>query len=339
MKALAPTQGLVAPAVEARAPLPQLPNNTDVILGSVVNPHARDRLDALPPASKERLLALKDHAEELRGSLRAIQFDYDDARAREREAFMELQAREAQLRLSVPPFTHDVEGWLDEQPDLVALREKHVRLDADATRRKPRIAALSEKVQAAGRLKTNCERWLEDQSGDLLPYDYPTTRGRKTENIETIRDKITSLKEQIADAKAAPLPSGDAKTAANQFVDKLARAGTPDVGYTLFHGSEPTFTGAYGQVFNSPGTTVKATDALALVAAMFPDRMKELLGEEIDRRADDDNALSVTAKAKRIADLEAAILDNERSELLLLDANPDIEPREDMSVRAFLALA
>jgi hypothetical protein len=328
----------VAPPVQTPAPLPMLPNNTDVILGSIMNPNARDRLDALPPASKERLLALRDHKEELRGSYLALRDDYDRASDKEREARLAFMAREAQHRLNVPPFTTDVEGWINEQPDLIALREKHARLEADAARRKPRLEALNEKLRIAGRLHANCQDWLAEQSGELAEYVYPTRR-RKTENIETVRDRIAGLKEQIQDAKAAPLPSGDAKVAAIAFVDRLAQAGTPDVMFTLYHGADPTFTGTYGQVFNAPGVNVKATDALALAAAMFPDRMKELLGEEIDRRADDDNALSVTAKAKRIADLEAAILENERSELLLLDANPDIEPREDMSVRAFLALA
>jgi hypothetical protein len=63
-----------------------------------------------------------------------------------------------------------------------------------------------------------------------------------------------------------------------------------------------------------------APDALALIAWLFKDKLIDGLSSEIDALADDDNALDDEARAHKIASLQEAKLEAERTEEALIEA-------------------
>ena len=98
---------------------------------------------------------------------------------------------------------------------------------------------------------------------------------------------------------------------------------------------------------NIPGaclgtSNVKVPDALGLLAWRDPDALIERLGRMIETTADDETALSSEARAAKIAELEAQILDLERREESLieqaLDQGQVIRRRADADPRAILGI-
>jgi len=87
-----------------------------------------------------------------------------------------------------------------------------------------------------------------------------------------------------------------------------------------------------------PGMVSTGVNAVALMAAICGDAFKATLAGLIERHADDDNALSPDAKAKRLAEIDSAILEAERTEQILIDQSPELAQREDANPRAVLWL-
>jgi hypothetical protein len=312
----------------------------EIISPKISNPcDTRDPLAKLPAQGRARLLNLRDQCEELMAARHAQSDALMEIQTQKLAAAKMLQRVESELRLSVPAFK-DAETYVAEHPAFVDAKAKHDRLQAECDRRKPRVDDLGERRQRLGRLLRACEDYSAEHK-DLTAYVAP--RRRKTDaSVAELRDQLAALQLESAKIKAAPLPAADAKKAADRWIDELATQGALDVSSLIWHGAAPRIPQTRMQLFEVrpevAGLAVMGNNELAIMAAFFPDMMKAKLAAWIDARADDSVALTVDAKAKKLDQLAAQILEIERDEVAAVEAAGG-EYREDTDVRAFLMLA
>jgi hypothetical protein len=167
--------------------------------------------------------------------------------------------------------------------------------------------------------------------------------------IERRRRRLRELVAELDSTKAAPIPSADAKKAAREQVAALAERGRPGVSDVLQfkggaivwpeHSRRETILGASENLLS----TSTHPDGLALLAHVMPDLLIAALDREIDRMADDVEALDDVARAKKlqtILDDQLAVQREEESLIEKLETSGIfVARRPDADPRAVLGLA
>lgn len=181
-----------------------------------------------------------------------------------------------------------------------------------------------------------------------------TVRTRKASEAEVSRQRevVASLKAELADAIAAPIPSTEAKEAARNLVERLADQGAPklyDLAYQAFRIEFPVVRrdvethgrSGEGVVVASRGST-NSVDPLALLAWVDPEKMLAALYRDIDEIADDKTALDAATRAFREDELEKKILAVEREGEAVVEqalvAGLKVTRRIDADPRAMLGI-
>jgi hypothetical protein len=166
--------------------------------------------------------------------------------------------------------------------------------------------------------------------------------------IERDQRRVRELEADANQVRAAPLPSSTVIDAEIERINALAQKGVPDAMAAIERGEALQWPTVSSMISSSLGGetpvfgNTEAPDVIAILAALFRERMIELAKTAILRDADDDAALSMEERAKRIAQIERDKLATERDEVALIRQakaqNQPITFRPDTDPRAFLGL-
>ena len=206
-----------------------------------------------------------------------------------------------------------------------------------------------ERVAALSHLVSNLKRWLSSLAqSEVLPAAKPTSitsGGNVYEQIEVVRTKILDLKARAERIKSAPISSSEAKQLARAQIDKLAASGRPDCYRLIERVGQIEWPTSYVS-FAGPGTPLigdNIPDAIALFAWMNTEGLYTAVSAEIDRCADDDNALSGMERDTQLKKAQGDILSCERQEEVLMEMagklGLELLRRSDADPRAVLGLA
>ena len=281
----------------------------------------------------------------------------------------ELRSEKEQAEMRVRQLTdHDVAMQFgtrlagDDHPDVIAKKAAIVRCTAELAEIDERSAEVKSKLDPLARLCQSIEKNLARlPAGSRLPqYDVGKVKIAKGQSIndaiDAERETLSDLRFKLSTARDALWPSADVKKKLPALVDAKAAEGAPNVRFMLEgadHLEWPTCRvsggvviqtrGADGSTAAGAGHFSGATpDALAILCWLHRDAMIERLASEVDRFADDANALSDEQRATFKADLSAQILRCERREEALIEqaeANGlTIARREDASWVAVLGV-
>lgn len=218
----------------------------------------------------------------------------------------EVDALEARLALGkISPEDHD---------RLVGLRR-----DRDALRDRARAAG--DAHAAAGAPAARVAAWLQQRAkdGPAAPslVDAPLPVPQAKDSLPDVRDAIAVLSAERAAVASAPPTKAELEATIRQQVAQLAALGRPTITRD-------------GKV------TARQTAPLYALAWSDPDgTAKRLLADAIATGVGD---LDATARAARLAELDAAVLDLERTEEALIRRTPGAVRRPNASPLAVLSV-
>jgi hypothetical protein len=235
--------------------------------------------DALPQFVLAKLLALDEAVEALGARASAIERDIENRRAR----------RYGNLQRA------------DDNPR--SLEAELERLLADQK-------VVQKRLQAEQSVRAACKAWLDGlHAGTKLE---PVTVSADGHDLAGVRERIKAANAELDALRRAPAPSHDIEARVRHYVRGLA----PKVrGVGVGERLSIVWPGAQ----SSSGYISEHTcDPLALLAALFPDRMLALVMGEVERMAND--PLPVAQRAPRIAALERELDELHRIEEALVAA-------------------
>lgn len=170
---------------------------------------------------------------------------------------------------------------------------------------------------------------------------------------ELARDAVLRLRDEIARAfakrreiEAAPITSAEARAVLRKNLEELIARGAPSVD-AIVEGAAESIAWPVSQRSVLVGTAVvdgrlvpvtrenaaPEVDMLALVAWLNKDLLLKRLDDQLAEASDDGRALSREQRAKKLAQLDGAILELERQEAAMV-TDAGLPPRGDMDVRA-----
>jgi hypothetical protein len=171
---------------------------------------------------------------------------------------------------------------------------------------------LQKRLQAEQAVLSACKGWL-----DRLPARTklePVAVTADGHDLAGIRDRIKTATTEVDALKRAPAPSSDIEARVRDYVRGLA----PKVrGVGVGERLSIVWPGAQSSL-GSGYISEHTCDPLALLAALFPDRMLTLVMGEVERMAND--PLPVAQRAPRIAVLERELDELHRVEEALVAA-------------------
>jgi hypothetical protein len=298
---------------------------------------------ALPPGVTERLLALREGAENLHRLLPLSE---------ERHALNteKVQATQRLARLQAPA----VEGGFSlsaADQRVVQARQLVEELTAARDRLEARYETAAARWQPARRLVTIVEEWLRDKPGGttLEDFDGPKPTLQKGEDIlgaiERLRRRCRELAADLHRIESSCYPSAHAKAKMREQIEVLAARGAPTISLLIEHDREVAWaqTSLQARVFNAqiPSFAAAETaDVFALIAWLHKDALIARLDREIDAEADDGATLSHADRERQAAKVAEDLLDAERQEAALvwraLEQGLPAEHRTDCSPQAIL---
>jgi hypothetical protein len=169
------------------------------------------------------------------------------------------------------------------------------------------------RLQAEQAVRSVCKAWLDGlPAGTKLEPVAVTADGH---DLAGIRDRIKAANAELDALKRAPAPSSDIEARVRDYVRGLAPkvrgVGVGERLSILWPGAQSSLGSGY--------ISEHTCDPLALLAALFPDRMLALVMGEVERMAND--PLPVAQRAPRVAALERELDELHRvEEALVADA-------------------
>jgi hypothetical protein len=169
---------------------------------------------------------------------------------------------------------------------------------------------LQKRLQAEQSVLSACKVWLDRLPADTKPEPVAFTTDKH--DLADVRKRIKTIAAEIAALKRAPAPSNDIEARVKDYLRGLApKVSGVGVGERL----SIIWPGAQG---SSGYISEHTCDPLALLAAVFPDRMLALVMGEVERMAND--PLPVAQRAPRVAALERELDELNRVEEALVAA-------------------
>lgn len=290
----------------------------------------------LPEAARKKALRLQASADAM----------YSAARERSH--------RSNEIRKEV----YDHEGWLSKairdrsySEDDVAIAGTRAKVDIlkselaeiDAARGDTEI-----RRNSAGRLAARIRDVIALPTGQTfrLSDRQPATL-RKGEDVPTAvrrcREKIAELRAKAIEIEAAPFPSSLAKEQAAAQIASLAEAGKPDVSQAILNDGMIEFAKTMDFVKGErTAGYVETPNAMATLCWMFRDKLIEAVHAEIDRNAEDENALHPDERKSQLSKIASQIEALEYDEVGHIEAAArdglTIDHRPDISIYALLWL-
>jgi hypothetical protein len=326
---------------------PAPPNPQPFSFGPAPTAPGFDVADLLPPASAERLRALRLRAKEAF----AIMVPFEDVRT---ASTAKTDAENHLRRLQAHPQNGGF-NLPDTDARVIAAVSALEKASAEFERVRARSEARSASWTAVGGALAKCEDWLKNgrpggtalvDVEDDLPKPSKTEHGL-LDQIETRRRRVRELLADARRIESAPYPSVYCKQKMRQQIEALAMRG-PDVSGLLEHDGEiiwPTVR-VEVQIFNAqPGAIgyAEVPDMLAIDAWLHKTAMIAALDRDLAAANDDAAAMTHEARQKAEAEVMADILATERTEAALvwraMDEKLPVEHRGDCSPQAILQVA
>jgi hypothetical protein len=199
-------------------------------------------------------------------------------------------ARAATTRLNALPG--------DADPPMIA------RLEAEAARQRQRHGQLHP-------LCSKLTQWLAELRPVVLEAVPPVSVELKGEKpsaaLAAVRGEISALHGKLARVRSAPLTRDEESALIEDYVVRLIRQAEPSVGIV----------GGRLRV-NFKGDMFASEDVLALLAWAAPDPVCRALERALPE-SDGNDALSAAERGKRVAEIEARLLELERREEALIE--------------------
>ncbi|WP_143270167.1 hypothetical protein [Bradyrhizobium sp. Ghvi] len=251
-----------------------------------------------------------------------------------REARSALENDKARLR----------EMELSNHPQIEHVRAKVERSREILTKLVERVEALGSPWKTALALGDNLRSYVRSNAaGGFQIYQGAVPQLRNGETaLDGMQRAARRVRELLADrreVKAAPLPASVAKQLAREQLEARIAAAKPDVTNLIDHGGAIRFPMSGTAIEQHGGSAdLYAVDAIGLLSWLFLVDMAAAIDREIDAMAEDENALSVEERVKRLAQIDADILASEREEAAFAEL-AGVLPRPDIDPRAALGLA
>jgi uncharacterized small protein (DUF1192 family) len=253
------------------------------------------RLVAQARASEAVFQAAVRRSEELREQIGAIQAE----RAT-------LLAQAAELGIDKPDVSeadHAIAQLQTELARLDAHRDKRGQARHDAAQLVARLRHFLEQLPptpALARAQINPPRLI---NGETPP-----------QAVARLRAEITKVQRELAALASAPLPSGELRERARQWVAELARAGRPMLRTAQGRFEIEWHAGAFGGPM--------APASIAILAAINPDGLYALIDEQITA-TNSGSGLASGERPKKEAQLRARLHDLEAQEESIIDHEDD----------------
>jgi hypothetical protein len=257
------------------------------------------RLVAAAIDAETAFMAVISRADRLREEL-------GDARLAQRQAIERAKAHTDR------PEEHEAAA-AEYAPVIAELQGELARLDGERARREQRR-------YDSAQLVAQVRSWLETVSAGnahLVMVAPPPPRLRDGEGlieaINRMRAEINAARQELLALQRAPLPTGEMRERAKAFVDELAAVGRP-----MLRTASGTFAiewhpGVHGGPL--------APASVAIMAAMFPERLTELIEAEIAKI--NGSGFGSRERPGRQLAIEDRIVALERSEELLIEQAQD----------------
>ncbi|CUX31903.1 hypothetical protein [Agrobacterium genomosp. 13] len=256
------------------------------------------QLKKLPSKAREKAIKLGERSEYHLGAARQVYAQKDDLHKRANDIVIERS--EFIARLGGQKLSADAEKGFNERKAAVSVQIKQL---ADE------IPKFRDAWEEFDNLLRKCAAVIDDHSGPFEPAK-PATRPR---SIEAARERIAALKKQHADVSIAPIPRDQYIAAAKVALDKAAKTGE-----TFFdprvHSGDPF---RLASVINNDGRA-SGIGAGALLLAIFRDEVLAKLEAMIP--PDSPDTLTEEQRAKKLAKIEADLLQAEREEEAFIEA-------------------
>ncbi|MFD1983534.1 hypothetical protein ACFSOZ_12725 [Mesorhizobium newzealandense] len=305
-----------------------------------------DVADLLPATAWARLVALREEREDLHAALIAVTDAYQAAYKAKGEA-------KGRLDILTIKSVADRYGQTilhkDDHPSVVAAKADLAKATKDVERATEKRDARSFRWKQVASLVTAVEQYLSSAPGPLAAF---TGAVKKPASIEAARKTIATLVADRQEVKAAPIPSAKVRATIRAEIDSLAEKGRPSLFGAVEYGEAigwpkldlPVST--LGLMVNNETNThiigranAEGPNTLALFAWLHRDALLAALDKEIAEVADDGAALDDETRGKKLAQITDALLDAERGECALIDADGDTATyRSDTDPRAMLAI-
>jgi hypothetical protein len=311
---------------------------------------------ALPPFARERLIALRQRAADLRASIEAAQDQRDGAQTQ----FHELDKA---LKRLLAPFAREGFQQNKNSPEVVRVRGQLTAAQERRARASDHVAKLSAQWQPLKNLVDRLDAFVIG-GGIKQPFvgrvSPPPNGETPTASVKRLRATIAKLRADLAAVEKAPVPLAIAVQRAREQVAALAREGRPQV-EPLFQRDDRfaklawpssnermTVFGDVGLIDGAPRRVVgfaagDLPQSNAMIAWLFEDRLQERVADLIKQSANEKAALTVEAQRQRRADLAAELLLIERQEIAAIERGEAeggmIGIRVDTDPRAVLHLS
>ncbi|TGQ87696.1 hypothetical protein EN851_27130 [Mesorhizobium sp. M8A.F.Ca.ET.208.01.1.1] len=315
-----------------------------------------DVADLLPPPARAKLVALREQLDDLRQAVWA-----------QAEAWEEARKNKSDAKLRVLILTdHNVAQRYGKGHRSYALDHPSV-VQAEATfaSASERFARITEKRDSRAFRSHELARLIDAVEGYIARAVHSHSRlelftgGGKFErkpaaSIDASRKAIATLRADRQEVRTAPLPSSKVKERIRAEVEELAEKGRPNVFNAIEYGEAigwPALTmpvSTAGLLVTSDDAAARrligaanaaGPDALSLLAWLHRDALLAALDKEVDSLADDSVALDDDTRAKKLAQIAAALLDEERTEVMMVEkTRGDVAFRPDTDPRALLGI-
>lgn len=287
----------------------------------------------LPEAARKKALRLQAAADAAYGAAR-------ERTHRSNELRKEMHAKEAWLSSALRT------GYSESDVAIAGTRAKIDMLKSELSE----IAAADlADPHVLGRLAARVHDMIALPAGKAFRHsDRQPATLRKGEDVAAAvrrcREKIAELRAKAVEIEAAPFPSSLAKEQAVAKIASLAEAGRPDVSQAILHDGNIEFADSTHWLDGASGEVgfINAPNAMATLCWLFKDKLIEAIHAEIDRHAEDENALHPDERKSQLAKIASQIEALEYDEVGYIEAAArdglTIEHRPDISIYALLWL-
>ena len=307
---------------------------------------ARHRAGGTPGFVLAKVEALTDLRDAAKAALDAQQRKVDKAR-RERD---NLEAERRRLEDSLHGRRFHAAIATDAENRIAQIDEALEVATAAFEKAWSKLEAATETWNARGQLCAAVSYWLRHH-GDLSSLEQaeqptpskPSGSQGWTGALASVRDDLARLDADAHAVRTAPLPSDEAKAAAQRHVEALAERARPDVrGLVEFQRKIEWPRSTLQDIGGAGAVALAMPDARGLLAWLHPEAMTEALEREIDLVADDAQAIGADEREARLAEIAAEKLQAERREEAVIEAAADagtiLERRPDADPVAVLGI-
>ncbi|OHV26226.1 hypothetical protein BBJ66_05780 [Rhizobium sp. RSm-3] len=299
--------------------------------------------DRLPPSAQEALEALRERVSDV--------YDLVEAASRKRER-ARADRDEAERIFKNIAVTHRLQEGHSKYDELKGRFDKAHKNFIDV---QDRGSGLSERWQSQKRLLTRVETYVKLLRSSANQAPSPSMKvpaaDRLLLDIDKQRNEIATLFADRHETLSKATPSAEIKARARAEIEEMARRGRPDVTRMVNHGpGEGVAWPDYEAIGRGSGMGVPLPGDvgftrfiqaahLPLIAWLFKDRLLDAINAEIDANSEDDQALSVEQRVKKLAEIDARILAAERIDVALVrHTGGAVDYREETDPRALLGI-